>query len=253
MFRQSKVFRYGLILTILSFLACTRGMLKPSPSTQPLQAVVVLTDSWDAPEGSLQLFERESAHAPWRAASGKYAAVVGRNGLGWGMGLHDAPPAASAPIKYEGDGRAPAGVFLLSSAFGYASPESARWISLPYQQVTASLVCVDDANSRFYNQILDSSNTPAQWSSQEELLRNDELHKMGIVVSHNAPPAISGRGSCIFIHIWKAPSQGTNGGTAMAESDLREVLQWLNPTKTPVLVQLPRSEYDRYRGAWSLP
>lgn len=85
------------------------------------------------------------------------------------------------------------------------------------------------------------------------MLRKDGLYKMGIFVSHNAHPPIPGRGSCIFIHIRRAASQGTAGCTAVAESDLQAVLRWLDPAKTPVLVQLPRSEYERYRGVWGLP
>jgi zinc D-Ala-D-Ala dipeptidase len=51
--------------------------------------------------------------------------VVGRNGLAWGIGVVPTDDAQvrseSAPVKREGDGRAPAGIFALSTAFGYAS------------------------------------------------------------------------------------------------------------------------------------
>jgi hypothetical protein len=39
----------------------------------------------------------------------------------------------------------------------------------------------------------------------------------------------------------------------MAESDLRQVLAWLDPRARPVLVQLPAAQYGRLRGAWTLP
>ena len=253
MLRLSTVFRCASLLIILNLLACTKTMIRPSLSIHPLQEVVVLTDSWSSVDASLQLFERESAHAPWRAVNEASAAVVGRNGLGWGIGLHDTTSSDTAPIKEEGDGKAPAGIFLLNSAFGYASPDSAQWINLPYQQLTASMQCVDDVNSEFYNQVIDTSNNPLQWRSHEEMFRKDGLYKMGIVVSHNAHPPIPGRGSCIFIHIWREASQGTAGCTAVAEPDLQAALRWLDPAKTPVLVQLPRLEYERYRGVWGLP
>jgi hypothetical protein len=32
-----------------------------------------------------------------------------------------------------------------------------------------------------------------------------------------------------------------------------EVLAWLKPDAVPILVQLPRAEYERLRGAWMLP
>jgi len=253
-FRARAALRCASFLVTSILLACTQTMGGPSLPVYPLQAVVVLTESWGSAEASLQLFERESLYAPWRAVNEASAAVVGRNGLGWGLGLHDAPPPSTAPLKVEGDGKAPAGIFLLTAAFGYASPDAARWINLPYRQATASLQCVDDVNSEFYNQILDASNTPLRWKSHEEMLRRDWLYKMGIVVGHNnAHPPIPGRGSCIFIHIWRAASEGTAGCTAMAEPDLKAALRWLDPARTPVLVQLPRSEYERYRVAWGLP
>jgi len=252
-FRAPAVFRCASFIMILILLGCTKTVIGSSLPVHSLQMVVVLTGSWGSADASLQLFERESAHTPWRAVNEASAAVVGHNGLGWGIGLHDAPSSGAAPLKKEGDGKAPAGIFLLTAAFGYASPEAAQWIKLPYRQATASLQCVDDVNSEFYNQVLDTSNTPLRWKSHEEMLRKDGLYKMGIVVDHNAHPPIPGRGSCIFIHIWKAASQGTAGCTAMAEPDLDGVLRWLDPAKTPVLVQLPRSEYKRYQEAWGLP
>ncbi len=253
-FRARAAFRCASFLVISILLVCTQTMGGSSLPVYPLQAVVVLTESWGSAEASLQLFERESLCAPWRAVNEASAAVVGRNGLGWGLGLHDATSTSTTPLKVEGDGKAPAGIFLLTAAFGYASPDAARWINLPYRQATPSLQCVDDVDSEFYNQLLDASNTPIRWKSHEEMLRKDWLYKMGIVVGHNnAYPPIPGRGSCIFIHIWRAPSERTAGCTAMAEPDLEAVLRWLDPARTPVLVQLPRSEYERYRGAWGLP
>ncbi len=253
MFRALAAFRCASFLVISILLVCTQTMGGSSLPVHPLQAVVVLTESWGSAEASLQLFERESAQAPWRAVNEASAAVVGRNGLGWGIGLNDAPSPSTAPAKVEGDGKAPAGIFLLGFAFGYAPPDEALWINLLYRQATASLQCIDDVDSEFYNQVLDASNTPIRWKSHEEMLRKDGLYKMGIFVGHNAHPPIPGRGSCIFIHIWKAASRGTAGCTGMAEPDLQAVLRWLNPARTPVLVQLPRSEYERYREAWGLP
>ncbi|OPY74289.1 MAG: hypothetical protein A4E64_02376 [Syntrophorhabdus sp. PtaU1.Bin058] len=246
-------FRLTTFIIILILLACTKTVAGPSLPIRSLQAVVVLTGSWDSADATIQLFERESAHAPWRAVNEPSAAVVGRNGLGWGIGLHDTPSPDTVPLKEEGDGKAPAGIFPLSFAFGYAPPDAARWIHLPYRHVTPSLQCVDDVDSEFYNQVIDTSHTPIRWGSHEEMLRKDGLYKMGIFVGHNVHPPIPGRGSCIFIHIRRAQSQGTAGCTAMAESYLQAILRWLDPAGNPVLVQLPRSEYERYRRVWNLP
>jgi len=67
-------------------------------------------------------------------------------------------------------------------------------------------------------------------------------------------PAVPGNGSCIFLHIWRGPGQGTAGCTAMPEEILLDTIHWLN-SKAPnaVLVQLPDSEYQRLKAKWSLP
>ena len=57
------------------------------------------------------------------------------------------------PQKQEGDGRAPAGVFRIGTAFGYA--DSAR-PALPYQAMTASDYCIDVNGSPLYNRIVDA-------------------------------------------------------------------------------------------------
>jgi L,D-peptidoglycan transpeptidase YkuD (ErfK/YbiS/YcfS/YnhG family) len=65
---------------------------------------------------------------------------------------------------------------------------------------------------------------------------------------------VPGNGSCIFLHIWRGPGQGTAGCTAMPEQNLKEIIHWLNSkSSAALLVQLPRPEYDRLKPLWNLP
>ena len=50
-----------------------------------------------------------------------------------------------------------------------------------------------------------------------------------------------------------ADGKGTAGCTAMDETALKAVMQWLDPTKAPVLVQLPTTALAALRTAWALP
>lgn len=218
-----------------------------------MQMIVSMTAGWDSVPATLQRYERASAGAPWRAVGEPIQANVGRAGLGWGTGLHASHP-ADGPVKREGDGRAPAGVYRLSSAFGYAAPGDVPWIRLPYFQSDASIECVDDLRSRYYNRRVDRDTIPApDWASHEEMRRPDDLYEWGVWVDHNSAPPAPGGGSCIFLHVWGGPGVSTSGCTAMAEDDLRAVLAWLDPRARPVLVQLPRDVYGALRGAWTLP
>ncbi len=209
------------------------------------QLIVVTTDSWDATSGTIQRFERMDAD--WQPVSDLVSVVVGRNGLGWGLGLHG--HLNDGPVKREGDGRAPAGAFSLTQAFGYAESLAT---GLPYIHATREVECVDDSNSLFYNRVLDRSGIEIDWTSHEEMRRRDELYRVGVEVAHNQGAVPQG-GSCIFLHIWRGPGTTTSGCTAMASTDMESIAEWLDASKNPILVQLPKAEYERLRLTWLLP
>ena len=236
-------------IVVSLLLAAGRPVDGPIPSGSR-QLIVVTTPEWSATAGRLHRFTRDDSTDRWRPAGPPVPVVVGRAGLGWGRGLH--PDAGRGPRKAEGDGRAPAGVFALTEAFGYAPADSVE-TGLPYLQATPDLECVDDPSSGFYNRVLRRSAVDADWDSHEEMRRSDVLYRRGVVVAHNASPTVPSGGSCIFLHVWRGPRSTTSGCTAMPEAPLADVIRWLDDEAVPVLVQLPASEYRRYRSAWGLP
>jgi L,D-peptidoglycan transpeptidase YkuD (ErfK/YbiS/YcfS/YnhG family) len=235
--------------------------VEPDAFAHSTQMIVVTTSDWNVVEGQLQLYERWTPHQAWRVVGKPISIVVGKNGMGWGIGAiaTDNPGVrrASDPVKKEGDGRAPAGVFALGTAFGDASqplPES----KMPYLSLTPSIECVDDAGSKYYNRIVDRSTVTPDWNSSEHMRSVGEAYRWGIVVGHNGiithtNPPVPGGGSCVFLHIWGGSSQGTAGCTAMPLSELGTLLTWLDPTRKPLLVQVPAPEYVRLAGPWRLP
>jgi D-alanyl-D-alanine dipeptidase len=88
-------------------------------------------------------------------------------------------------------------VFELGSAFGY---ELTAQTHLPYIASSATTECVDDVSNPHYNTLVDSSSVLKDWSSSEQMRREDDLYHYGIFVKHNTPP-MPGAGSCIFLHI----------------------------------------------------
>jgi zinc D-Ala-D-Ala dipeptidase len=221
-----------------------------SPLARSRQLVVVTTRDWDSVPGTLRRFERKNSKAKWQPVGAAVPVVVGRNGLGWGVGL--GARAGDGPDKKEGDGKAPAGVFKLGPAFGFDA-SSSSWLKMPYAPLTPSVECVDDVKSGQYNQIVDRNGVQAiDWRSSERM-RSVGGYRWGVVVGHNASPPVAGRGSCIFLHIWAGPEKGTAGCTAMGQPDLEELLRWLDAKKNPLLVQLPEAEYARLQAAWGLP
>lgn len=225
-------------------------MAATDPMRTSRQCLVIVADNWTAKSGTLRAFERASSRSDWQTRGRAIPVVLGKNGMAWGRGLVEFKAGAR---KVEGDNKVPAGIFRLGPAFGYAPRSAARWIKLPYVPLTKNSEAIDDSRSRYYNKLVDRSKvTKIDWQSSEQMLRSDVLYKWGIVVAHNSE-ATPGAGSCIFLHIWKNSGTATTGCTAMAEPDLVELLRWLDPAKRPVLIQMPRQEYEASRSGYSLP
>jgi D-alanyl-D-alanine dipeptidase len=215
------------------------------------QLVVVTTPGWSSTTGTMRRFERSTPASEWRSIDAPTPLVVGRTGIAWGVGFDDI--SADGPHKHEGDGKAPAGVFALDTAFGFAPVESMRDVKLPYVQLLPTTDCVDDTSSVHYNTVVDRAAVPrVDWNSAEHM-REVSQYKIGVIVGYNASPPVKARGSCIFLHIWSGPESHTAGCTAFDEGKVREVVAWLDPKRRPVLVQLTGANYSALRAGWKLP
>ena len=176
--------------------------------------------------------------------------VVGRTGVAWDGQLGLAR--AGEPVKREGDGRSPAGMFPLDTAFGFDARQSVPWVRLPYVQLRTTTECVDDGRSVHYNTIVDRDSVPrVDWASSERMREIDQ-YVYGVHVAYNAPPTPS-RGSCIFLHVWAGPQSVTAGCTAMELEALKELMGWVDPRRRPMLVQLPESALAQRQKEWALP
>ena len=213
------------------------------------QLIVVITPDWTSTTGTMTRWARSESGAAWRQIDGPTPVVVGRTGLAWGVGFDQ--HSSDDPEKHEGDGKAPAGIFPLDTAFGFAARDSLPSLRLPYVQITSGTDCVDDVGSVHYNTIVDKGLANVDWQSAEHM-RDVWQYKIGVTVGYNKPP-VKARGSCIFLHIWNGPASHTAGCTALDEAKLREILIWLDPARTPLLVQLPAAAYARLRSQWGLP
>lgn len=219
------------------------------------QMIVVTTADWNANNGTLRTYVK-TQDGGWRADGDSIPVTIGRNGSAWGLGLHPQPTQAGAPVKREGDGRAPAGVFAIGEAFGYGERAET---ALPYAQMRDTNWCMDVPASPLYNRIVDAKQVgEAAVKGSSEPMRldlhnsGDQRYKNGFVIEHNREGR-AGAGSCIFAHLWKAPGQTTAGCTAMAEPAMQRLYAWLRPEAHPVFVLLPQNEYDRLKTTWQLP
>ena len=162
----------------------------------------------------------------------------------------------AGPVKREGDGRSPAGVFALGTAFGYAGQAST---GLPYAQMQSDSWCMDVPDSPLYNRIVEAREVgQAAVAGSTEPMRldlhrqGDPRYRLGLVIEHNADN-VPRAGSCIFAHLWRKPGEVTAGCTAMADADMEALLAWLDADQSPRFVLLPQAQLQRLATAWNLP
>jgi D-alanyl-D-alanine dipeptidase len=238
------------------------GTLRSDALDLSTQMIAVTTSDWNAVEGRLLRYERATVDEKWSLVGEPISIVVGRTGLAWGVGVVPTNDVevrlAGDPIKREGDGKSPAGIFALGTAFGYAS-EPFQGLKMPYLNLTPSIECIDDPGSKHYNRIVDRSVVAPDWNSSEHMRDAGESYRWGVVIDYNgtvtgdANLPKPGGGSCVFLHIWHSHDQGTVGCTAMPQTDLKTLMTWLDPAHKPVLVQLPEPTYERLISRWMLP
>ena len=132
------------------------------------QILVVKTPNFDVIQGTLTAYEWDEKAQNWQPLTETIGVVVGGKGLAWGAGLQDAS-FNQPPLKKEGDKKSPAGIFYLSSLFGYEPKAQLGALKMPYFQADASIFCVDDGRSKYYNQIVDADTLKKDWNSAESM------------------------------------------------------------------------------------
>jgi len=224
-----------------------------NPITGSKQLIVVVTPSWKASKGSLYRFEREETVSDWKMTGQPVPVILGRNGLGWGRGLHQIP-GDSNPIKREGDGKSPAGLFRLGEAFGFPTLEEMGDLNIPYRPVTDYLECVDDVESQYYTKLVEKDKVElADWESSERIYRSPNAYHYGVMVEHNTADTQKGAGSCIILHCVSVTGDSTAGCTTIDRAEMEKLVYWLDADADPLLLQLPLPVYKRLQQDWKLP
>jgi len=211
------------------------------------QLVVVTSPNDTLVTGILRKYTKKNNQ--WIPYQSPHPITLGRTGLRWGSGIHEQE---AEVYKQEGDGKSPAGIFSFGKAFGYAPEKKVTNLKLDYIPLTEITQCIEDTQSKYYNQIVSDSAIEKDWDSSDFMRRDDHLYKWGVFVNHNIP-AQNKDGSCIFFHLWREPGKYTLGCTGMEEAKIVELIEWLDPTKQPRLVQMTEQDYGIYRKKYDLP
>ncbi len=236
---------------VLCLLFVSKGFSFSSHLETSSQLIVVITEDWTNIQGIMRCFEK-TEEGKWQQIGNDIPTVVGKNGMGWGLGLHE--PIDEEPLKREGDGKSPAGIFTLGTAFGHTAIEHMMQIKMPYLEINPWTEAIGDPKSQFYNQILDTRNIiEPDWNPQKnEQMGSIALYLRGIVINHNESPAFKGRGSHIFLHIWRLSNYGTAGCTAVSPENMDKLFYWLDPQKKPLIIQFPKVVQSLVMKQWKI-
>lgn len=99
--------------------------------------------------------------------------------------------------KKEGDGKTPIGEYELGISFGIHDEKEI--LLEDYVKINENLYWVDDAKSKYYNQLVNITKVKKDWKSAEHLIQYPKQYEYAIEIKTN-PDNIPGKGSAIFLH-----------------------------------------------------
>lgn len=149
-------------------------------------------------------------------AGRSFACAVGRGGIG--------------EKRREGDGITPAGRHRIEAVL--ARPDRA------WRKAGGAIgLCAgwsDDPADPDYNRPVAR---PHRFG-HEALRRSDPMYDLVAVLDWNRDPVVPGRGSAIFLHVWRGPRRPTAGCIAFRAADLAWILRRWTP-QSRVIVRAP--------------
>lgn len=232
--KEMSLMKYNLILCFCVIHMFAKGQTIDSFNqyiSTSNQVVFVKTPAANSIKGIMFLYEGK--RDTWKLTD-SFPVTVGRSGLA--KDAHTAIPLNDdLPVKREGDGKSPSGIFNLWKVFSY---HNLQHLKMPFVQVDTNFYCVDDVNSRYYNQLILADTAVKDFNSFEHMKLNSNGYEYGVWVLYNSNPAIAGSGSCIFLHVWRDENTPTSGCTAMAKENMLKLIRWLDEKKKPVLLQV---------------
>lgn len=159
---------------------------------------------------------------PWGAwfARRRLRCAIGRGGLGAKRG--------------EGDGVTPVGVHALEAVLyrpDRAAGRAAARVFRRAREIGPMDGWSDDPADPAYN----TGVSLPRGFSHERLRRADPMYDVVGVLDWNRDPVVPGRGSAIFLHVWRAPRWPTAGCVAFRAADLVWVLSRWTPASRVIV------------------
>lgn len=199
-------------------------------------AVTAMAQSFEVPEGCTQAV----VVVPTTGKSCKVH-LLSYDGEQWSgdcvVGVTGYGGTAAPGTKREGDGKSPEGVYALRRGLCYVKDfESA----FPMEQYDEHYMWDENPERETYNTLVRNADPAIEGDRLWE--RREVQYRYIVVVEYNTDPVVKGAGSAIFIHAWRAEGKPTAGCIGMAESDVKRLVEWLDPALNPHIVICPNEK-----------
>lgn len=166
----------------------------------------------------------------WVVALGPFTARVGAAGF--------------SDHKREGDDTTPTGAYDIGSTLYGNAPDPGT--QYPYHHLVCGDWWDETPGSPTYNtfQSVPCGTTPPFGGDSEALWTETVAYASLAVIEYNAAPVVPGAGSAIFLHATLGAA--STGCVTIPVTDLDQVLVWLDPAASPLVVLGPASEVEQF-------
>jgi len=146
----------------------------------------------------------------------KFQCCIGKNGL--------------TKFKKEGDFKTPKGTFKIEHLYYRKDRIKKPLTKLKCIEIKKDMGWCNDVKNKKYNKLIKINDN----CSHEKLIRRDKKYDLLIPIKYNFDNSISGKGSCIFLHLTKN-YKPTAGCIALKKKDF-EILLKLVDKKTKIKI-----------------
>ena len=199
------------------------------------QVVLVTAKSWRSTVGTVQVFEKKKSS--WSVIQNSVKANLGYGGL------------VPGNKRKQGTGTTPTGTYAFTSAFGIKPDPGTKltyfkvdnndaWTYNPKFPSTYNILQTANKNWSSYGNYVEILSTYRKQYNYVAVLDfnlpSGKITKGANGINRTDQSANTSRGGGIFLHV----SNGTKtaGCIAIPEGSMKEILQWLEPKKNPVIV-----------------
>ena len=151
--------------------------------------------------------------------------------------------------RSEGDGSTPIGMYSIGTTMYGTNPDPG--LSYAYHQLVPGDYWDENPSSPTYNSFQSSSVIAGPGCSgnpfggdTECLWQETFAYQYFAVINFNPAPTTNPIGSGVFLHVGDGGS--TAGCVSLSQSNLVNVLRWLNPSDSPMIVEAPDAALRGY-------